>query len=305
VIPFLLRRLVAAIPVLFGVSLLAFSMTHLTPGDPVKIMLGERATAEDVARLRLELGLDRPLPVQYLSFVSRALRGDLGTSLRSGQPVAREIGDRIGATATLTLAAMGIAILVGVLLGTLAAIQRSSAVDALIMMIALVGISMPTFWSGLLLILLFSLTLGWFPITDGGWSGLVLPAVTLGLPAAAVLARLTRSALQEVLNQDFVRTAHSKGVAATAVVARHALRNALIPVVTIIGLQFGNLMAGSVIVESVFARAGIGRFAVNAIMARDLPQVQGIVLFAGVIYVVINALVDVVYAAIDPRISVR
>lgn len=304
-IPFLLRRLVAAIPVLFGVSLLAFSMTHLTPGDPVKIMLGERATAEDVARLRLELGLDRPLPVQYLSFVSRALRGDLGTSLRSGQPVAREIGDRIGATATLTLAAMGIAILVGVLLGTLAAIQRSSAVDALIMMIALVGISMPTFWSGLLLILLFSLTLGWFPITDGGWSGLVLPAVTLGLPAAAVLARLTRSALQEVLNQDFVRTAHSKGVAATAVVARHALRNALIPVVTIIGLQFGNLMAGSVIVESVFARAGIGRFAVNAIMARDLPQVQGIVLFAGVIYVVINALVDVVYAAIDPRISVR
>lgn len=304
-IPFLLRRLVAAIPVLFGVSLLAFSMTHLTPGDPVKIMLGERATAEDVARLRLELGLDRPLPVQYLSFLSRALRGDLGTSLRSGQPVAREIGDRVGATATLTLAAMGIAILVGVLLGTLAAIQRSPAVDALIMMIALVGISMPTFWSGLLLILLFSLTLGWFPITDGGWSGLVLPAVTLGLPAAAVLARLTRSALQEVLNQDFIRTAHSKGVAATAVVARHALRNALIPVVTIIGLQFGNLMAGSVIVESVFARAGIGRFAVNAIMARDLPQVQGIVLFAGVIYVVINALVDVVYAAIDPRISVR
>lgn len=304
-IPFLLRRLVAAVPVLFGVSLLAFSMTHLTPGDPVKIMLGERATAEDVARLRLELGLDRPLPVQYLSFLSRALRGDLGTSLRSGQPVAREIGDRVGATATLTLAAMGIAILVGVLLGTLAAIQRSPAVDALIMMIALVGISMPTFWSGLLLILLFSLTLGWFPITDGGWSGLVLPAVTLGLPAAAVLARLTRSALQEVLNQDFIRTAHSKGVAATAVVARHALRNALIPVVTIIGLQFGNLMAGSVIVESVFARAGIGRFAVNAIMARDLPQVQGIVLFAGVIYVVINALVDVVYAAIDPRISVR
>jgi ABC-type dipeptide/oligopeptide/nickel transport system permease component len=305
VFPFLLRRLVAAVPVLFGVSLLAFSMTHLTPGDPVAIMLGERATAEDVARLRTELGLDRPLPVQYGTFLVRALRGDLGTSLRSGQPVAREIADRVGATAALTFAAMGVAVVVGVLLGTLAAIQRSPVVDAVIMSIALVGISMPTFWSGLLLILLFALTLGWFPITASGPSGLVLPAVTLGLPAAAVLARLTRSALLEVLGQDFIRTARSKGVAAPGIVMRHALRNALIPVITIVGLQFGNLMAGSVIVESVFARAGIGRFAVNAIMARDLPQVQGIVLFAGVIYVGVNALVDLVYAAIDPRIGVK
>ncbi len=304
-LPFLLRRLVAAVPVLFGVSLLAFSMTHLTPGDPVAIMLGERATAEDVARLRSELGLDFPLPVQYGSFLARALRGDLGTSLRSGQPVAREIADRVGATAALTFAAMGVAVVVGVLLGTLAAIQRSPVVDAVIMSIALVGISMPTFWSGLLLILLFALTLGWFPITGSGWSGLVLPAVCLGLPAAAVLARLTRSALLEVLSQDFIRTARSKGVSASGIVAHHALRNALIPVVTIVGLQFGTLMAGSVIVESVFARPGIGRFAVNAIMARDLPQVQGIVLFAGVVYVVVNALVDMVYAAIDPRIAVR
>jgi len=305
VFPFLLRRLIAAVPVLFGVSLLAFSMTHLTPGDPVTIMLGERATAEDVTRLRTELGLDRPLPVQYGTFLVRALRGDLGTSLRSGQPVAREIADRVGATAALTFAAMGVAVVVGVLLGTLAAIQRSPLVDAIIMSVALVGISMPTFWSGLLLILLFALTLGWFPITASGGAGLVLPAVTLGLPAAAVLARLTRSALLEVLGQDFIRTAKSKGVAATGIVARHALRNALIPVVTIVGLQFGNLMAGSVIVESVFARAGIGRFAVNAIMARDLPQVQGIVLFAGVVYVGVNALVDLVYAAIDPRIGVK
>lgn len=304
-LPFLLRRLVAAVPVLFGVSLLAFSMTHLTPGDPVAIMLGERATTEDVARLRSELGLDLPLPVQYGSFLVRALRGDLGTSLRSGQPVAREIADRVGATAVLTFAAMGVAVVVGVLLGTLAAIQRSPVVDTVIMSIALVGISMPTFWSGLLLILLFALTLGWFPITGSGWSGLVLPAVCLGLPAAAVLARLTRSALLEVLNQDFIRTARSKGVSASGIVAHHALRNALIPVVTIVGLQFGTLMAGSVIVESVFARPGIGRFAVNAIMARDLPQVQGIVLFAGVVYVAINALVDVVYAVIDPRIGVR
>lgn len=304
-VPFLLRRLVAAIPVLFGVSLLAFSMTHLTPGDPVKIMLGERATAEDVVRLRSELGLDRPLPVQFGTFLAKALRGDLGTSLRSGQPVAREIADRVGATAVLTFSAMAVAVVVGVLLGTLAAVQRSPAVDAIIMSVALVGISMPTFWSGLLLILFFSLTLGWFPVTGSGWSGIVLPAVTLGLPAAAVLARLTRSALLEVLGQDYIRTARSKGFGMAIVVARHALRNALIPVVTIIGLQFGNLMAGSVIVESVFARAGIGRFAVNAIMARDLPQVQGIVLFAGVVYVVVNALVDVLYAAIDPRIGVQ
>lgn len=304
-LPFLLRRLLSAVPVVLGVTLLAFSMSHLTPGDPVRIMLGERATAEDVARLRGQLGLDRPLPVQYLSYVGRAAQGDLGTSIRSGQPVSQEIADRVGATAALTGAAMAIAIVLGVSLGTFAAVSRSAMLEAAIMGFALLGISMPTFWSGLLFILLFALTLDWLPVTGTGVQGLVLPAVTLALPAAAVLARMTRSSLLEVLNQDFVRTARSKGLHGSVVVAKHALRNAFIPVLTIVGLQFGGLMAGSVIVESVFARAGLGRFAVNAILARDFPQIQGIVLFAGLVYVVVNMLVDLAYGALDPRIQAR
>lgn len=302
---FLLRRLLAAVPVVFGVTLLAFSMSHLTPGDPVRIMLGERATAEDVTRLRAQLGLDRPLPVQYLTFLSNAVRGDLGTSIRSGQPVSREITDRVDETAALTGAAMAIAILLGVSLGTFAAVSRSPALEAVIMGFALLGISMPTFWSGLLFILLFAIVLGWLPVTGTGIVGLILPAVTLALPAAAVLARMTRSSLLEVLEQDFVRTARSKGIHGSVVVVKHALRNAFIPVLTIAGLQFGSLMAGSVIVESVFARPGLGRFAVNAILARDFPQIQGIVLFAGLIYLVVNMVVDLLYGVLDPRIQAR
>jgi ABC-type dipeptide/oligopeptide/nickel transport system permease component len=305
VLPFLLRRLLGAIPVVFGVTLLAFSMSHLTPGDPVRIMLGERATAEDVARLRAQLGLDEPLPIQYLTYVANAARGDLGISIRSGQPVAREIVARVDETAVLTGAAMALAIVLGVALGTFAAVSRSPLLEAAIMGFALLGISMPTFWSGLLFILLFAIVLDWLPVMGTGPAGLVLPAVTLALPAAAVLARMTRSSLLEVLEQDFVRTARSKGIRGTMVVAKHALRNAFIPVVTIVGLQFGALMAGSVIVESVFARPGLGRFAVNAILARDFPQIQGIVLFAGLVYVVVNMVVDLLYGVLDPRIQAR
>ncbi len=304
-VQFLLRRLPSAVPVVLGVTLLAFSMSHLTPGDPVRIMLGERATAEDIARLRAQLGLDKPLPQQYLRYISRAVVGDLGTSIRSGQPVAREIVDRIGATAELTGAAMLIAVLLGVGLGLTAAVSRTPGLETLVMSFALLGISMPTFWSGLLLIMLFSLALGWLPVTGTGLSGLVLPAVTLALPAAAVLARMTRSALLEVLGQDYVKTARSKGLRPRLVVLKHALRNAFIPILTIVGLQFGGLMAGSVIVESVFARPGLGRFAVNAILARDFPQIQGIVLVAGLIYVVVNLVVDLMYGVLDPRIQVR
>ena len=302
---FLAKRLLGAIPVAFGVSLLAFSMTHLTPGDPVSIMLGERATAEDVTRLRDQLGLDEPFYVQYITFVSRALRGDLGTSIRSGQPVLAEIGARLGPTAALTGAAMLIAITLGITLGTLAAVSRSPILEAFIMAFAMLGISMPTFWSGLLFIILFSLTLNWLPVTGTGLSGLVLPAVTLALPSAAVLARMTRSSLLEVLDQDYIRTARSKGLIERVVTYKHGLRNAFIPILTIIGLQIGGLMAGSVIVESVFARPGIGRFAVNAILARDFPQIQGIVLLAGLLYVIINALVDLFYGVLDPRIQTR
>jgi peptide/nickel transport system permease protein len=304
-IQFLLRRILFAIPVALGVSVLAFSMSHLTPGDPVSIMLGERATAESVARLKTQLGLDRPLPVQYWRYVSLAVQGDLGTSIRSGQPVLQEIGDRLGPTAELTGAAMLIAIVLGVSLGTLAAVSRSPLLESAIMAFALLGISMPTFWSGLIFIMVFSLGLQWLPVTGSGVTGLILPAVTLALPAAAVLARMTRSSLLEVLGQDYIRTARSKGLRPNLITVKHALRNAFIPVLTIVGLQFGGLMAGSVIVESVFARPGVGRFAVNAILARDFPQVQGIVLLAGLVYVLVNAVVDLLYGVLDPRIQLR
>jgi ABC-type dipeptide/oligopeptide/nickel transport system permease component len=306
VLQFLIRRIVSSVFVIFGVSVAAFSMVHLVPGDPVAIMLGERATPADVARLRGELGLDEPLPVQYLDYVSRAIRGDFGESIRSGQPVLGEISDRVAPTLELALAAMAIAVALGLLTGVTAATSKSSAADFSTMAVSLVGLSLPTFWSGLLLIYLFGLKLGWFPVSGaGGLRALLLPAVTLALPAAAVLARLTRSSMLEVLGQDYVRTARSKGLPEDAVVYKHALQNAFIPVLTIMGLQFGALLGGSVIVESVFARPGLGRFAVDAILARDFPVVQAIVLLAGVVFVLVNLLVDILYSVLDPRISLR
>ena len=301
---YLATRMVQMIPVLLGVTILTFSMIHLTPGDPVTIMMGERgASAEDIERLREELGLNDPLPVQFANFLWDALRGDLGNSLRSRRPVIEEIVERIPKTVELTLAAEFLAVTLGVSLGIAAAMARSPMVEMGVMAFALLGLSMPTFWSGLLFILFFSLRLGWFPITSTTTlQGLVLPALTLALPAAAVLARMTRSSLLEVLRQDYVRTAHAKGLRERAVILRHALKNAFIPVMTIIGLQFGGLLTGTFIVESVFARPGLGRFTVNAILARDFPQVQAIVLFLAVIYVGVNLLTDLGYALIDPRI---
>ena len=291
-------------PVLLAVSVLVFLMSHLTPGDPATIMLGENATAADVERLRHQLGLDRPLAVQYGRYLAGVARGDLGRSIRSGRPVALEIWERFPPTLQLTLAAMAIAAVAGVLLGSLAATARTGATDALLMGTSLLGISMPSFWLGLLLILLFGLLLHWFPIAgEGGWRALVLPAVTLGAQAAAVLARLTRASLLDVLPSDFVRTARAKGVAGARVLFRHALRNALIPVVTVMGLQFGALLGGAVIVESVFARSGLGRFAVAAVQSRDFPVIQGIVLFAAAVYALVNLSVDVAYLVLDPRIT--
>ncbi len=301
---FLARRLVSSVFVVFGVSLAAFSMVHLVPGDPVAIMLGERATPADVARLRGELGLDEPLPVQYLDYVSRAIRGDFGESIRSGQPVLGEISGRTAPTVELALAAMAIAVTLGVLMGVIAATSRSATADFGTMAVSLAGLALPTFWSGLLLIYLFGLKLGWLPVSgDGGPRALILPAVTLALPAAAVLARLTRSSMLEVLGQDYVRTARSKGLPEDLVVYKHALQNAFIPVLTIMGLQFGALLGGSVIVESVFARPGLGSLAVDAILARDFPVVQAIVLLAGIVFVLVNLLVDILYSVLDPRIS--
>ena len=301
---YLARRFLAVIPVLFGVTLAVFSMLFLVPGDPVKIMLAEFVTTPDqVAQMRAQLHLDEPILKQYGRFVGNALRGDLGTSIRSRRAVSTEIGDNVGSTAQLALASMAVAVAIGVPLGLMAALLRNSWFDAGSMIVALLGVSMPSFWLGLLMIVAFSLHLGWFPATGGGdlWH-LVLPSVTLGMIASAIIARLTRSSMLEVLGQDYVRTARAKGLAWWGVVVRHALKNALIPVITIFGLQFGNLLAGAVIVETVFSRPGLGRLIVGGILAKDFPLVQGTVLFVATAYVIINVLVDIAYAFVDPRI---
>ena len=300
------RRLLAVVPVLFGVTLAVFSMLFLVPGDPVKIMLAEFVTTPDqVARMRAQLHLDEPVLQQYGRFVGNALRGDLGMSIRSRRPVATEIGENLGSTGRLALASMVVAIALGVPLGLIAAIGRNSWLDVAAMGVALLGVAMPSFWLGFLLIFVFSLHLGWLPATGGGdLPHLVMPAVALGTIAAAIIARLTRSSMLEVLGQDYVRTARAKGLGGFAVVVRHALRNALIPVVTVFGLQFGNLLAGAVIVETVFSRPGLGRLIVGAILSKDFPLVQGTVLFVATAYVLINVVVDMAYAYVDPRIRI-
>lgn len=303
---FILKRLVQLVPVLIGITLLTFSMTHLVPGDPVAIMLETSASGEDIERIRKQLGLDRPLYIQYADFLWNAVQGDLGTSIRSRQPVLSEVWRYLPSTLQLTAAAVLIAMVVGVSAGILAATAKSRVFDSLTMGLVLVGVSTPTFFSSLVLILIFSLQLGWLPVASGsGIKPLILPAVALAAPSAAVLARITRSSLIEELRKDYVRTAFSKGLRERTVVLTHVMKNALIPVITIIGLQFGGLMAGAVIVESVFARPGLGRFAVTSINARDLPQIQGIVLVAALIYVFVNLIVDVLYGFIDPRIKYR
>jgi peptide/nickel transport system permease protein len=303
---FLLGRLAATIPVLLGVWFLVFMMLHLVPGDPVKIMLSDFQTnPQQVELLRSQLHLDDPLPTQFGRFVANAARGDLGLSIRSKRPVRTEIGENLGSTLQLAVAGLLIAVVLGVTLGMIAAINQNGWLDFGPMLLALCGVSMPSFWLGLLLIFFFSLRLGWFPATGSGdLKHLILPALTLGLGASAIIARLTRSSMLEVLRQEYMTTARAKGLRETRVVLRHGFKNALIPVVTIFGLQFGSLMAGTVIVETVFARPGIGRLIVSAILAKDFPVVQGIVLMIATTYVVVNLLVDISYGILDPRIRV-
>jgi peptide/nickel transport system permease protein len=297
-------RLLVTIPVVAGVSLAVFSMLFLIPGDPVKMMLSEFATSpEQIARMRAQLHLNEPFAQQYGRFVWGAVRGDLGTSIRDRRPVITEILEVLPATAQLASAALAFAAGVGIALGIVAAIHQNSLWDLGSMIVALVGVSMPSFWLGLLLIFLFSLRLEWLPAAGGGGlDHLVMPAVALGLGAAAIIARLTRSSMLEVLRMEYMTTARAKGLAGPNVVLRHGLVNALIPIITIFGLQFGSLLAGTVIIETVFGRPGVGRLLVNAILNKDFPLVQGVVLFVAVGYVLINLIVDVFYAAIDPRI---
>ena len=297
------RRLLMLIPILLGVTFLTFAIAQVTPGDPVVLMLGQYATPERVEALREQLGYNDPFLVQYIHYVSNALRGDLGQSVRGQTPVLDEILARFPSTLQLTVAAMLFAIVVGMGAGVIAATARRRGVDSATMITALMGLSIPNFWLAIILILIFGVNLRWVSVTGGeGWKDLILPAFCLGLAPAAVLARLTRSSILEVIREDYVRTARAKGLGQRSVVVIHVMRNALIPVVTVLGLQFAGMMGGAVFIENVFARPGIGRFAVNAIAARDYPQVQGVVLFTAIIYVLLNLLVDLAYGWLDPRI---
>jgi len=301
-----LGRLIGTVPVLFGVTLLVFLMAWVTPGDPVVAMLGEASqgiSRQALDDLRRELGLDRPLPVQYVGYVAGLLRGDLGNSVRSRRPVLAEIRDRLPATLELALAALTIAVALGVTLGVLAAVRKRTWVDGAAIAVALVGVSIPVFWSGFLLMMVFALELGWLPASGRGtWRHLVLPAVTVGVSSAAFIARITRGAVLEALAQDYVRTAKAKGLAPRRVVMRHALRNALLPIVTVVGLQLGGLLGGAVLTETVFAWPGVGRLLVDAIVARDLPLVQGSVLVISLLFILVNLAVDLSYAAINPKV---
>jgi len=302
-IRYLFRRLLLTIPVLFGVATLVFSLIHLVPGDPVQAMLGESASPQDIAELRGRLGLDRPLLVQYGAFLKGVTRGDLGASLRTNQTVTAAIAERLPATLELAFAAMGVAILISIPLGILAAVRAGTRVDHAATTLALLGISMPNFWLGPLLAILFSVTLGWLPVSGRGTAAhLVLPAVTLGAPLAAVLARMTRASVIEELRELYVLAARARGVSRTRAVLRHAFRNSLIPIVTVLGLQFGAVLTGAVITETIFAWPGVGRLLIQSISFRDYPLVQGCILLIAITYVAMNLITDLAYGFLDPRI---
>lgn len=300
---YVLKRLLLALPVLLGVSVVVFVAIRLIPGDPALLMAGQAATQEVVQQIRTSLGLDQPLPVQYLYFLRNVIRGDLGRSLFNGAPVVEELAQRFPRTVRLALASILVASLIGIPSGVFAATRRSSWADTLVMVVALAGVSVPVFWLGLNLILVFSVRLQWLPAFGyETWRHLLLPSVTLGAASAAIVARMTRSAMLEVLSQEYVRTARAKGLGERVVVNRHALRNALIPVVTILGLQLGTLLSGAVLTETVFAWPGIGRLLVEAVLARDYPVIQGATLLIAATFVALNVLVDVLYGLLDPRI---
>ncbi|MBC7812962.1 MAG: ABC transporter permease [Burkholderiales bacterium] len=302
---YLVNRLLQAIPTVLLVSILVFLMLHMIPGDPAEIFIGEnRSTPEMIEAIRERMGLNRPLHEQYLSYMANALRGDLGDSLSTRRPVVDEILTRLPSTLELTAAAMLISTALGLGLGVLAALRHNTIVDTVSMTIALIGISMPVYWSSLLLIVVFSVNLRWFPpIGQGGLDRLVLPAVALGFLASGSLARMVRSSMLEVLSQDYVLTARAKGLRESVVQRRHALRNALIPVITVLGLTFGQLLGGAVLTETIFSRLGIGRMYAEGILNKDFTIVQGTTLFIALAYVLINIFTDIIYVYVDPRIK--
>jgi peptide/nickel transport system permease protein len=301
---YVIRRLLLAVPVLIGVSILVFAIIRFIPGDPARAIAGVHASPEYIEQVRRELLLDEGLHVQYFVYMSNLLRGDLGRSTFTRRPVTVELSERFPNTLVLAASAMFVASILGLSAGIISATKRYSLFDNFSMLAALIGVAAPVFWLGVMFQLLFSVNLGWLPSGGiGTWKHLVLPALTLGLATAALIARITRSSMLEVLGQDYITTARSKGLVERIVIYKHALKNALIPVVTVMGLQFGTLLGGAVLTETVFSWPGIGRLMVDSILARDYPVVQGAVLLLAVFFVMINLVVDVIYAFLDPRIS--
>lgn len=294
------------IPVVIGVSIIVFILMQMTPGDPAQIILGPQAGEEDVQNLREQMGLNDPLIVQYFRFLLGIATFDFGTSIQDGQPVLQQILSHFPATIKLTLAAMVVALLIGIPIGIISSTRQYSFFDNVSTLGGLVGFSMPNYWLSMMLILLFSVQLGWLPVSGyGGLIFLVLPAISLGTQTAAVFLRMTRSSMLEVLHSDYIRTARAKGITERKVVYAHALRNALIPIITVVGLQVGALLEGAILTEAVFAWPGIGRFMIDAINAKDFPVVQGSVVFIAFVFVFVNLLVDILYAYVDPRIKAQ
>ncbi|TFI40548.1 ABC transporter permease subunit [Diaphorobacter sp. DS2] len=300
---YILKRILEMIPILFIVSILIFFFTHLIPGDPARLVAGKDATLEEVTIIRAELGLDKPIWDQYITYMSNLFQGDLGTSLKTGLPVSEMFADRFMPSIYLTFMSMGWALVLGLLIGTLSAVFKNKWPDYLGMVTAVSGISMPGFWLGLILIQIFSVQLGWFP-TGGAesWESYILPSLTLGAGIMSMLARFTRSSLLETLRADFIRTGRAKGLKESVVIPKHALRNSLIPVVTIAGLQFGFLLGGSVVVETVFSFPGMGRLLIDSIAFRDYPVIQAELLLFSIEFILVNLIVDIMYSMLNPKI---
>jgi peptide/nickel transport system permease protein len=303
---FIIRRLLQMIPVLLGVVLVVFLIMQLVPGDPAVLLAGESASEEQVQEIRRQLGLDKPIMVQYFTYVGDIVTGDLGTSIRSNRPVLDEILVRLPVTIELAFWSILVTIFLGLLAGIISATKQYSFSDISLMIVALLGVSLPSFWLGLMLILFFSVKIQIFPVAGWGtFMHIILPAITLGTGGAAIVARMTRSSMLEVIRQDYIRTAKAKGVKEQVIVYKHALKNAMIPVITVVGLQFGALLGGTVLTETVFAINGLGRLIIDAIRMRDLPVVQGSILFVSVIFVVVNMFVDISYRLLNKRVDLN
>lgn len=303
---YFVRRMAFLVLTLLGATIVIFSMLHLAPGDPIDLIVGPNVTPEVRENIRHQYGLDRPLAVQYLSFMKSLLRGDLGNSIIQHKPVSELIAERFFVTLELSLTALFISFLISIPIGIKAALKRNTVTDYALMALSLIGISMPTFWFGLMLLYIVAFKLRFFPISGyGTWRHLFLPALTIGITDAALLARMVRSSMLEVIRQDYIRTARSKGLPERVVINRHALRNALIPIITLLGLRIGGVVGGSVVVEIVFARPGLGRLMVDSILARDYPVVQGVMVVLTTCIILGNLLADILYAVVDPRINLK